>query len=452
MFYLRLRINALIRNTKLSYIIAPVVLCWCLFYLQGCKDPLIEDNKLLTPDDDLNLAKDTLSVKVFSEFQEPVNSNGVGLGVLGSVSDPNFGNTFAGVYARCLLTTNNVYFGDNPELDSAFLMVQYAGVYGKFDQPVDISVYELNQDMSDSTAYKTNQSFAVKVPPIGTLNNFVVTKPDGTTVFTDSVRTMYGTLAPHLRIPLDHTFARDQLLRADTTTILKDNASFVNHFKGLYITTSTPTPGNGIAYLNLVSPLSAVILYYHNNTTDSLSFKFPISGITINHFDNVYTGTPVNTTVTIPNANGNEKFYVQAGAGVKSKIIIPDLDSLPKNIAINKAELIITQTDGDTTYPTPLALSLFRIDDAGNEQHFEDESITGYGGVKVVEVVNGVTYYRYRYNIKRYFQKLIRGVYPNHGFYIEAVSPNNNSERVVLSNSSTDKNYQVSLIVTYTKL
>ena len=437
-------------KNKLTFLMAPVFLCWCLFYLQGCKDPLLENNKLLTSDDDLNLAKDTLAVKVFSEFEKPLNSNGVGVGLLGSIADPNFGNTFAGFYAQCQLTSNNIYFGEQKVLDSAFLMLQYNGVYGKFNQPVDVSVFELAQDLNDSTTYKTNESFAVNLPPVGTLSAYTLG-----TKMTDSIVTIYGTLAPHMRIPLSTTFA-NKILLADTNQ-LRDNASFLNLFKGLYITTGSQNVGNGLLYLNLQSPVSGIRLYYHNSTADSLSYMLPISGVTVNHFDNIYTGTPVNSSVTAPNLNGEEKVYLQAGAGVKGKILIKDLDSLPKNIAINKAELILSQTpsqlfSSDTTDGTPLVLDLFRIDDAGQSQRLEDDGTIGFGGVRTAETVNGVTINRYRFNIKRYFQKLIRGIYPNKGFYLETISANSNSERVVVANSSTDKNYQITLVITYTKL
>ena len=436
-------------KNKLTYLIAPAVLCWCFFYLQGCKEPLIEDKNLLTSDDNLDLAKDTLQVKVFSEYEKPLNSNGVSVGLLGNLSDPNFGNTFAGFYAQCQLTSNNIYFGDSATLalDSAFLMLKYNGVYayGKFDQPVDINLYELSQSMNDSTIYKTNDAFSVNIPPIGTLNGYTIG-----TKLTDSIHTTFATLAPHLRIPLASTFA-NKILKADTNT-LRDNAAFLNLFKGFYLTTGSSATGNGLLYLDLQSSVSAVILYYHHAVDTPLYYRIPVSGVKVNHFDNVYTGTPVSTSITSPNVNGEEKFYLQAGAGVKGKIFIKDLDSLPKNIAINKAELVLSQTSNDTTYTAPLVLNMYRIDDAGQPQRLEDDGTTGFGGVRIAETVNGNIINRYRFNIKRYFQKLIRGVYSNKGFYLETISANSNSERVVLANSSTDKNYQITLVITYTKL
>jgi len=417
-----------------------------LFYLQGCKEPLIKDSNLLTSDDNLNLAKDTLSVKVFSEFEKPLTSSGVSVGLLGSLNDPNFGKTFAGFYSQCKLTSNNIYFGESPVLDSAFLMVKYNGVYGKFNQPVDVNVFELSQDMSSTTTYKSTDAFSVNFPAIGTLSNFVPK-------LTDSVVTAFNTLAPHLRIPLTTVFA-NKILLADTNT-LKDNTAFLNLFKGIYLTTSSSTVGNGLLYLLLQSPVSGIRLYYHNSTADSLTYTLPFSGVTVNHFDNVYTGSPVSVSVSNPNINGEEKMYLQAGAGVKGKIFINNLDSLPANIAINKAELILSQipqVSSVDTFAPPIVLNMYRIDDAGQTQRLDDDGATGFGGVITSETVNGVAINRYHFNIKRYFQKLIQGVYPNKGFYLETLAPTSNSERVVIANSSTDKNYQITLVVTYTKL
>ena len=143
----------------------------------------------------------------------------------------------------------------------------------------------------------------------------------------------------------------------------------------------------------------------------------------------------------------------QAGAGAKGKIFVTDLDSLPGNIAVNKAELILSQNAPDTLYAAPLVLDLFRINDAGQaERMLEDELSPGFGGVRTTETVNGASVNRYHFNIKNYFQKLINGVYNNNGFYLQSYLPSTNAERVVLENSSTDQNYQIALYITYTKL
>lgn len=432
---------------KILYILAPAILCWCLFYLQGCKEPIIEDNNLLTSDDNLNLDRDTLQIKAFSEFVKPLTSSSASVGLLGNLTDPNFGKTFAGFYGQCQLTSNNINFGEGATLDSAFLMLPYNGVYGKFDQPVDINVFELSQSISSATSYTTADAFSVNTPAIGSLTGYTLG-----TKLTDSVKTAFKTLAPHMRIPLNTAFA-NKILLADTNT-LRDNTAFLNLFKGFYVTTSSATPGNGLLYMGLQTALSGVMLYYHNNANDSLFYLLPISGARINHFDNIYTGTPVSASISSPNPNGEEKIYLQAGAGVRSKILINNLDSLPKNIAINKAELILTQAQGasDTAFNSPLVLNLYRIDDAGQSKILEDASLSGFGGVRIAETANGLTVNRYRFNITRFFQKLLSGVVSNKGFYLETIAAASNSERLTIANSPTDNNYQIKLVITYTKL
>ncbi len=427
-------------------LIAPAVICWCFFSFTGCKNPAIEDKDLLTKDDYLNLAKDTLHVKVFSEFEQPVNASAVSVGLLGTLTDPNFGSTYSSFYARFRLTSNNLDFGLNPEIDSAVLTLKYYNSYGKLTLPQNVKVYELTESMIDSVTYKSNQTFNHSNVPLGTKNNFI---PNFTN---DTLTALNGFMPAHLRIGLDKVWA-NRILN-DTAALADDNA-FANFFKGIYLSTASSTTGDGITYFDLSSAATGITLFYHNNTDDSLYYTLPVSGTTLNHFDNYYTGTPVQASVSRNNAansNVEEKMYLQTGAGVKGKILITDLDSLPKNIIINKAELVVSQADGDTLYPAPDFVDLFRIDDAGQPKVLEDYNPLNSWGQRKYETVNGITYCRYRFNFKKYFQLLIQGVWHNNGFYLETYSPESKADRLVISNSSTNKNYQISIEVIYTKL
>lgn len=439
--------RVLIQKTTLkksfTLFIAPAFICWCFFSLMGCKNPVIEDKDLLTTDDNLDLAKDTLHVKVFSQFETPITSSGVSTGTVGTLTDPNFGTTYASFYAQCRLTSNNINFGTAPVLDSAVLTLKYIGTYGKFTQAQNVNVYELNESMSDSVSYKTNQSFAVKTPPVATKNNFIPSLTN------DTITALNGTLPSHLRMRVDALGSR--ILGLDTAT-LGTNAAFLQSFKGFYVTSSASTSGDGLTYFDLSSSVTGITLYYHNSTDDSLFYTLPIAGVTLNHFDNLFTGTPVANSINNPNANGEEKLYLQAGAGTKGKILITDLDSLPKNIVINKAELILTQSGSDTAYSAPVLIDLFRIDDAGQTVPLDDDGVLGFGGVRVQETVNGVSLTRYHFNFKKYFQRLLQGVYRNNGFMLQTYAAFNNAERVVFANSSTNNNYQITILVTYTKL
>ncbi len=419
-------------------------ICMGVFFLSnGCKDPIIEDTDLLTADDELNLAKDSLNVKVFSFYEEKTAGNTSSTAVLGSMNDPAFGKTYGSFYTQLRLGSNNVTFGTNPVIDSAVLSFAYGSSYGSFKNGMTINVFEINQSILDSTTYYTSDAFSVNIPRIGQL---IFDQPN----VTDSVRTAFGNFAPHLRIPLTKTFAQ-HLLDTDTN-ILETPASFLSYFKGVYVTTNTNYITDAVLYLNLNSPLSRITLYYHNDTEDSLSFDIQVSGNKVNHVDHEYAGSPAAESINNPNPAGEEKIFLQGGIGTRGKILIQNLDSLPKNIAINKAELIFTQSSADTTFAAPLVLDLFRIDDAGAIAQLEDDGLSHFGGVRVAETVDGITLNRYRFNIRKYFQRLVDGTYNNNGLYLQILSPHTNLERLVIANPSADEKQKVQLAITYTIL
>ncbi len=82
-----------------------------------------------------------------------------------------------------------------------------------------------------------------------------------------------------------------------------------------------------------------------------------------------------------------------------------------------------------------------------------------FGGVLTNETVTPtLNIYRYRFNITRYFQKLVQGIYNNNGLFVQIQNGNEVADRVVLTNTTNspipanNKNYKISLSVTYTKL
>ncbi|MDB5284948.1 MAG: hypothetical protein JWO06_4023, partial [Bacteroidota bacterium] len=367
-------------KNKFILLTAPAIICWCLFSLQACKQPLIGDKTLLNKNDSLNVAKDTLVLQVATLFEKPLITSGASQGLLGSLYDPNFGTTYCSLYAHFELTSSNISFGIGPVLDSAVFSLAYNGQYGLCKVPVDVSLYEMNQDMYDSLTYYSNTSFQVKTPPIGQLHSFV---PD----LIDSVPVQGGSLPAELRIRLTDAFG-NRILHADSLNVLSSNQSFLSYFKGIYLTTNSNTVGNGLLALNLPSSLSGITLYYHNGDGIPLTYYIPISGAAVNHFDNIYTGTPAATAAN--SSAAQPKLYLQGGAGTKGKLTITNLATLPKNIGINKAEFIFSQTAGDTAYAAPFQLSLFRIDDAGNGQYLEDQGLSTFGGSLFTENINGV--------------------------------------------------------------
>lgn len=434
----------------LRTLFSALIITGSVVLLDSCKkEPIIDNPDLLTEDDELLLDKDTLYAKVNTLPVNSVESDGVGIGVLGNLNDPTFGKTYASVYTQFTLSSNNVFFGGNPGIDSIVLAIKYAGTYGKFNQGFDVNVYEVDQILDAAGTYASNQSIPVKVPAVGNIYNY---KPN----LTDSIRVKGQAFPSHLRIRLNDALGT-RILNADTSQ-LASSSTFYNFFKGLYITTNTGQNGQGLVYLELRNIISRLEIHYHSDAGDSLTYYIPIgtASATINHFDHNYLGTVVSNAINFPNTNGDEVAYIQGGAGTRAKLTFEGLDTLATNIAINKAEVTVYQaidpTGNDSIFTPPSFLNLLRADDDGSSKVLDDALLGNFGANRVAVTIDGQVMYRYKFNITKHLQKVINSTYNNNGYYLETLSSSTNAERVAIVNPSANQKLKISLRVLYTKL
>ncbi len=429
-------------KNRLSYIAVGFLLAAIFFGIEGCKEPAITDPTLLTGNDELLLGTaDTLAVNSFLIRENPLVSSGVSGGILGSSNDPITGTTYAGFYANFRTTTNNINFGNNLILDSVVLTLRYRAKYGRFNQPVNVSVYELNEGIT-TNEYFTNANFGVKVPPVGQLNNFVPNT-------TDSSRVYGLTFAPQMRVRLSSDFG-NKLLLADTNN-LQNPSAFQNFMKGLYVSLQSGSIGNGFVALDLFSAQTGIVLYYTNSANDSLTYTFPISssGQTVNRIENSFTGSLANNFLNNAATEVDTILPVVSAGGTKVKIEIPGLDSMPKNIAINKAEILLplstVYSAFDSVFTPPSKIAFLRLDDGGTER---DDTQYANGNLETV-TINGETVKRYRVNITFYLQRIVNGTLKSNPLILKA--PDANGERFVLANGA-EKNRRIALRIIYTKL
>lgn len=420
-----------------------LVLAAFFFQINACKEPVITDKTLLGENEELLLGTaDTFQVNSFLLRESDVVTSSVAGGILGSITDPVLGTTYAGFYANFRTTTNNINFGDNLQLDSCVLVLKYRGKYGNNTQAANLSVYELDQDIQIRNDYYNNSSFAVKVPPVAQLFNFVPNT-------TDTVHVYGQSYAPQLRIRLNNDFG-NKILHADTLHLMNSSA-FLSFMKGLKVAVQPGSQGNGMVSLDLYAAESSIELYYRNSASDSLVYLFPISsgGQTVNHFEHTF-GSVVNQYLNNSETESDDELPVLSGGGTKIKITIPEIDSIASNIAINKAEIIIPisalYSSYDSIYTPPVSIALYRIDNAGKAVN----DISYLGGKLETVVIDGETVKRYRINITHYAQKLIKKIYQNNGFMLAA--PDANGQRCIISNKANDKNQKIVFKIIYTKL
>jgi hypothetical protein len=450
--------------TKLCFAIGAVML---LLYLSACKDPVVTDvgNTLNFQNISL-LHADTCSVQFNTVPDRQLVSSGAATGALGSMNDLFFGTTYAGIYAQCLLSSNGSISGfAGYYLDSAVLIMPYYSLSSKFgrcDKPVDILVYQLSQDMIPGDNYYVNDAFQVYPQPIGTRYNFVPDLGDSVQ-FLDPTQSPvpYSEQSPMLRVRLSKSFAQQLFNTPDTT--LQASLSFIEYFKGLYITTNPAKVGDGLMYFNLSNNSCNINLYYHeinSGYVDTAVYQFQINnyGVTINHWDHYYGNTLVEKALSNPNPNGDKVGYVQSGGGTKLRLRFPTLKNLPQNIGITKAEFIMPILDtllADPNYPPPPSLNLYRIDDTLALQTLNSYNYSGVGTLTSRQDANNQSYLCYVFNLTEYVQRVLNGYYSNNNGYYVGFSYTTRGERAIILNDRSDPtklSKYCQLKITYTKL
>ncbi len=432
-------------NFRINTVFAISAVFLFAFVLNGCKDPIVKDSSLVNgPNDLLNLNTTDTFVVYSKTISDPAySSSGVSNGIVGSMDDPIFGKVVCGFYTQCRLSKDGSVFSDNPIVDSCVISLNYYDSYGKNTKPITIAVYEVTETMDPlNTGYLTNSTFGVNGTPIGVAYNFV---PN----YTDSVKTISGTESPQMRIKLNNSFGQ-RVLNMDSAT-LSNNTNFLSLIKGIYVSAQGAL-GNGVSNVSLSD--SKVAIYYHNNTNDSLQFDLNIStsSARVNHFDHIYSG--IIQQALASTLVSDSLLYIQSGAGTKVKVTFPTLLDLPTNIAINKAELIVTKWNEvsglDTAYPVPSFIYVSKINGSGTDESFSALDNNGLA-TDITQTESGVDYTRYTFNITQHMQSVIKRSYPNNGFHI-SLSSAAKSDRLILTNFKSDNKFRIRLKLTFTKL
>ena len=258
----------------------------------------------------------------------PVQTNGLGLNLLGVYRDGVFGAQEASVISNLELTTLNPSFGTEPVVDSVVLSVPYFSheiledevvkyaldsVYG--NTPISLSFYEsgyfLNNYDPDTNFEQAQRYYSNLEPQI--MNNLkseaiyenesflpsaqeIVEYPVDATGVRDTVR-----LAPALRVKLDSLYFQNKIINQGGTSFLQNQSNFRNYFRGLYLKADEVNNGGTMMLLDFKSPNAGITIYYKTKVADtkdadddgdvdelietSRSYKLEFGGIRVNTFN-----------------------------------------------------------------------------------------------------------------------------------------------------------------------
>ncbi|MDR2911229.1 MAG: DUF4270 domain-containing protein [Bacteroidales bacterium] len=443
-----------------------IVIILTVFTFSGCNKFNDLGVGLLPPGDLLDVRNTILKedISAYTFLEDSVITSNAPKSLLGSFNDPIFGNTTIN-FATQFRIQSFPQYGTNPTIDSTFLYLYYKTVYGDTTTTQKIRVYELEDpihyDITDSTGKTSEYAYYGDVDLKKMASPQIIGQLDFIPkISLDSASS--NVLVQMLKIPVDVSIA-EKLVSADPSN-LKNNDTFLNYFRGVFIETEKLNSGTG-AIVGIETENTALVVYYNNDESradtlpDTLNMAYRVTEFSarVNNFFHDYSSTLFYDNLN-SDANEDSLIFIQAMGGLESKIKIDNLSSWKDSVVvtngdtieylINKAELVFNV---DTTitdikkFPPPEQLLFTYIDTTGKQFLPKDYSfnVDYYGGTLTKD-------YKYRFNITQHLQQIINGEIENRDFYLTTANSNGEANRVVLKGSTSKKGIQ--LIVTYTKI
>ena len=387
-----------------------------------------------------------------TERIDSLSTKAASLSLVGDLNDPFFGNSNISFYTQIGLTSNSTKWGEGATTDSIVLQMVYSGYYGDTLSQLTLKVNEVAESMSgDSMTYYSNTSFALGEE----LANYTFSPRPRTysNIDDDSLFTAV------IRIPIANTLGERFISNESQFT---SNKTFMNYFNGLNVSCE-PANGTGvICYFNLLNTKSYLRIYYHNNH-DTTFYDFNVSDkyIRFNHFDHDYASAQA--PIAFDDTASNEYLYVQSTAGVRSRLVFPNLaqwaENLNTNVLINEAKLIMNGANGvingvnnDTAmFSQPTQLIVVKAKEDGSYSILPDQMV----GTKYYNGMYDAKTDQVWFRISEYVQDLVLAGpdAENYGLFLYTYAGSNNARRWILHGpGSQDSTNRIKLEIIYSQI
>ena len=470
-----------------------------LFVLGGCTNPSGIGLDVDPEDELVGVLTDTLTIQAVTVPDDSARSSSFAQTTFGWLNDPVIGKTVADLALAMGKPSTVPRIRPDAEIDSVILVLPYGREYfGDTLRPnFTLQVRQLDEAYTDGE-FDTRQ-WAVRDEVIGTktISRFAYKQTDSVriTKHIDDKDSLVRDI-PQLRIALSPEFFKELLSEEVDSASLSTEAGFINHVKGLYLSveeSSMSGIGGLVTFQGIGSKTGVELTFRQPNgeegddaDTDTIRAFLPTtvqnnSGtfrrLTSSIRRNYTAG--VQAQLDDP-ADNDDVLYLQAPAGLRTRLQIPYIDSLKdRNIAINKAELVLyttTTTEDELGIHAP-RLTLYREDIAGQRQPVPDgdSRVSGnnfagdtrslwyrygswraFGGFSM-DAENDMN--RYIFHLTSYIQDILQGKINSSEFFIAPVAVSDNSvpyspvldagSRAVIDNGENSE-WKIKLNIYYT--
>ena len=236
------------------------------------------------------------------------------------------------------------------------------------------------------------------------------------------------------------------------TAVLESDENFQAYFKGLKVEAGSYPMG--VVALDLTNINSKITVYYrfdNGGLADTTFYEFPVTSdcgrySRLQHFYQYATQPELQELVTTDTLANQAMTYLQAGAGTKTKLVLPNLLDLQMSEGriINKAELIVPY-EPDSRYAPTSQIFIFYQNSEGTLVALPDQFSGTVGGG--VEEGNK----RYRLNITQYVQKVISGELQNAPLFVVSGAAGVSVNRTIIHGPEfSENNFEnLRLVITY---
>lgn len=330
--------------------------------------------------------------------------------VVGGYSDPIFGRVDAGFATELLLATVAPKFGSNPTVDSAVMILPYAGWYGDTSTAFSIRISRSDTALTDSLYYASSE-----LHPGATWCD--TTFAPGALVKTLKTGAKVGKAAMILKLRTSQLqeVIVDEALAAPSN--FANNQAFSAYFRGLVV--AGGAQNQAIYQFNPNDPVARIRMYYSN---DSLRADTSANGKKYGTFDLLWTGSGATTqfnTIHFDRSTaqfdltaqdtvlGSSSTYIQGMGGAVTVVRLDGLKALrDSGYVINYAELVVPVREGSNLrYTVPSVLNVLQVN-GSTKKLIRDYARGNPGGF--FSATGVLRQGSYKFAITRHVQDLLR--------------------------------------------
>ncbi|PPL03589.1 DUF4270 family protein [Parapedobacter indicus] len=442
-----------------------------LFVLGGCTNPS-GIGLDVDPGDEISGNLTTLTLEGATILDDSTRSSSFNQTAFGWFNDPVIGKTAIDLALAIGKPSSVPRIRPDAEIDSVILVLPY-GIDEYFGDTINptfpLQVRQLKEAYTDGN-YSTKQ-WAVEEEVIGakTLSRFAYKKSDSVRVtkYIDDKDSVVRDV-PQLRMSLSAGFFKELLSNTVDSATLSTEAGFNSHVKGLYLSVdeSAMSGIGGIVTFQGLSGTTGIELTYRQPNgkegddagMDTIRTFLPTAVSTQDAYGSGTTYRRLTSSIRrtytadvqtqLENPEGSfDKLYIQAPAGLRTRLRIPAIDELKgRNIAVNKAELVVyvdEEAEGAEWDMQAPRLTLYREDIAGQRQPVPDGDSRTSGGNFIGDARSFWDRYtgdwgrfggaldgtrrRYVFHLTSYIQDILLGKINSSDFYIAPATPSERS-------------------------